>query len=207
MLVTGLSLDDFRAITDHVSRTDYGSNLEVHPDSQAITGNRFRARIHGRETDGPGTRRSWSGRRGRSACWHAYRDVMLGVFTVAPQARAQTSLDGFLEDYPATGDKNIGSQMQPAYMPDLCDCADPWEPYEDPAARLVFLTVAGRAVPASAMTRTLLTAPARARTTPSWSALEDFSTDPDTRPTSNATVPAVAYIDDVLNAWKNSLHP
>ena len=32
---------------------------------------------------------------------------------------------GFEATYPGTAERNVGSQMQPAYPPDLCDCGDP----------------------------------------------------------------------------------
>lgn len=63
-----------------------------------------------------------------AACWHAYRDVMLAVFAINPDARIYTGLAkyrglaGFLDHFPATAGENIGSMVQPAYMPELCDC-------------------------------------------------------------------------------------
>src|SRR5258708_20024708 len=100
-----------------------------------MSGTGFVARVRTRTGKGSdayscasGARRSWSGRRTPTACWHAYRDVLEAMFGEYPDARARTSLavyrglDGFKRDYPDTAYRNIGSQMCPAYMPELCDC-------------------------------------------------------------------------------------
>jgi hypothetical protein len=68
------------------------------------------------------------GRRIPAACWHAYRDVLAALFDQCPAARVRTALavyrgrEGFERHYPATAYVNVGSQMQPAHMPELCDC-------------------------------------------------------------------------------------
>lgn len=128
MLVTGLPLDKFREITDRVSAEKYSGNVVVHHDAHPLSGNRFRGRLWVQSSRGPGARRSWSGRRMPAACWHAYRDVLMAVFDEYPNARVQTGMatyrgrDGFMSAYPGTAYTNVGSMMQPAYMPDLCEC-------------------------------------------------------------------------------------
>ena len=127
MLVTGLSLDKFKEITDRVSADKYDGNVVVHHDAHPLSGNRFQGRLWVQSSRGPGARRSWSGRRMPAACWHAYRDVLMAVFSEYPDAIARTGLatyrglEGFLRDYPATGERNVGSVMQPVTMPELCD--------------------------------------------------------------------------------------
>jgi hypothetical protein len=127
MQITGLSLDKFREIVEQVSEQRYGGNVTVQKDAHPLSGNRFQGRLWVLDSRGPGARRSWTGQRLRAACWHAYRDVLLAMFREYPEAIARTGLatyrglDGFLRDYPATGERNVGSMMQPAYMPDLCD--------------------------------------------------------------------------------------
>jgi hypothetical protein len=75
-----------------------------------------------------GARRSWTGRRVPAVCWHAYRDVLAALFEQRPEATVRTALavyrgrEGFEACYPETAYRNVGSQMQPAYMPELCDC-------------------------------------------------------------------------------------
>lgn len=81
-----------------------------------------------RDSKGVGARRSWSGRRTVSACWHAHRDVMKNIFEINEHANLYTAMahykgkESFYELYPATGWANCGSQMQPACAEELCDC-------------------------------------------------------------------------------------
>lgn len=130
MDIRGITFDQMQSIVRNVSAEYYGGNIILHPDAKPLGKSGFRGRIVTRTSTGSGARRSWSGRRGRWACWHAYRDVMMEVFETSPDAVIVTALAtyrgqaGFLTDYPATAYKNIGSQMSPAYMPELCDCFD-----------------------------------------------------------------------------------
>lgn len=137
MQVTGISPEMFTQIVARVGAKDYEHNLD--PQITSVQSpKRFRARVvcyesgarlpHLKGMSAAGARKSWSGRRLNAACWHAYRDVMLGIFAVNPDARIYTAmakykgLEGFEANYPQTADQNIGSMMQPAYMPDLCEC-------------------------------------------------------------------------------------
>lgn len=124
---------NFSAVVDSVETISdiyYDSNVVVHPDAHPLrsNGRGFRGRIHVKDSYGPGSRTSWTGRHGRYACWHAYRDVMALIFAVHPDVTIRTAiatykgLSGFHDTYPATAWHNIGSVMAPAYMPDLCDC-------------------------------------------------------------------------------------
>lgn len=138
MIITGISAQQFGEAVEKLSAATYGDNLRVEV-GRVYSGNRFAARVIPRDsgarmfgqkikTSAPGARKSWSGRRINAACWHAYRDAILAVFDINPDARVYTTMakyvgrDGFMDNYPRTADKNIGSLAQPAYMPELCDC-------------------------------------------------------------------------------------
>lgn len=129
MELIGITIEEFKSAVAAASE-NYGGNLVIHDDAKAISGKSSRGRVTVLDSRGWGARRSWSGRHGKWACWHAYRDVMEEIFNINSDARLRTSLavydglDGFRENYPATAYKNIGSMMQPAYMPQLCDCRD-----------------------------------------------------------------------------------
>jgi len=123
MQITGISFDQFRTIVaayDGILVNDY----------RILSPNRFRVSLRARSSYEPRARRSWSGRRGSYVCWHTYRDIFSDVYRLNANARIATGLavyrseKNFLDTYPATADKNIGSAFQPAYMPDLCDCTD-----------------------------------------------------------------------------------
>lgn len=138
MIVTGITPEQFAGIVDKLSESTYGGNLAADIGRQ-YSATRFNARVVVHDSgarmfgpkikkSAPGARRSWSGRRIAASCWHAYRDVLAGVFDVNPNARVYTAMakyigrDGFLANYPRTAAQNVGSMVQPAYMPELCDC-------------------------------------------------------------------------------------
>lgn len=127
MDIIGVTYDQMVGIVEKVS-AQYGGNVELHTDAKPLSSRSFRGRIVTKDADGPGSRRSWSGRRGRWACWHLYRDVMFAALLVNPEARIKSSLADyrgiydFQLRYPQTANKNIGSMVAPARMPDLCDC-------------------------------------------------------------------------------------
>jgi hypothetical protein len=122
------TLADFEAAVAKVS-PDYSDNLTVHRDSHQ-SGRLLRARVGVVSSREPGARRSWTGRRIPAACWHAYRDVLAALFEQRPDATVRTAMavyrgrEGFEAHYPQTAYSNIGSAMQPAYMPDLCSCEE-----------------------------------------------------------------------------------
>lgn len=93
-------------------------------------GTRFTFNLRAQDSKSPGARRSWSGRRGNAACWHAHRDLYRYLFTQYEGVTISTMLakyteSNFEDTYPRTAYINIGAPMIPAYMPDLCDCDDP----------------------------------------------------------------------------------
>lgn len=146
MIITGITPEQFIQIVARVGALSYQHNLQAEIGRRYTRADgscqRFHARVIPVESgarlsqcnvgterlSAAGARRSWSGRRIAAACWHAYRDVLAGVFEVNPNARVVTAmskyvgLSGFHANYPATANANIGSMMQPAYMPELCDC-------------------------------------------------------------------------------------
>jgi hypothetical protein len=129
MFIKGVSLDEFTEAVKLISDYHYEGNVIVHPDAHE-TSRGLTARLAVAASRGPGARRSASGRHGPWACWHAYRDVLRFLFQCYPDAVVRTAmatykgLDGFNEAYPATANRNVGSLMEPAYMPELCDCDD-----------------------------------------------------------------------------------
>lgn len=148
----GVRFEVISELISKVSAENYGGNIIIHADAGPIrqesselrpvlmpwgatitkevnrTGYGYRGRIIGQDSTKDGCRRSWSGRRGPWACWHAYRDVMRAILTKYPDAVITSAharyegLTGFEETYPSTANTNVGSMASPAYMPDLCDC-------------------------------------------------------------------------------------
>jgi hypothetical protein len=193
MLVTGMSLETFRACVARVSGQKYGGNIVVN-DYREFSGNRFRVTLRATDSKSAGARRSASGRRGPWACWHAYRDVLIEVFRVNPKTRVRTGLagrtggqylgvEGFRANYPATGDINIGSQVLPVTMPECCECGGN-EPRTAAEYRHEFNAAFSGFWSANRIT------PRRAEPDEDYEVdgdPEPYRPDPDTRPVSDAT--------------------
>jgi hypothetical protein len=131
MLITGLSLDQFREIVNRISASTYDGNVIVEANAYELSPTRFRARLRCNTGRGAGARTTRSGRHMPIACWHAYRDVLAAVFLDYPNARVQAGnsfsvvyrgAEDFAVKYPGTGRENIGSMMEPVTMPELCEC-------------------------------------------------------------------------------------
>lgn len=125
MQLRNVTIADFEASVQRVNAS-YGGNLAVHPDAHP-KGKGTVGRLWVNDSRGEGARTSWSGRRTKAACWHAFRDVIRDILAHHPDAVIITALarytaDNFEDTYPATGEVNIGSMYRPAYMPELCDC-------------------------------------------------------------------------------------
>jgi hypothetical protein len=94
--------------------------------NREITAIQFTLRVQ--DSKKAGARRSASGRRTASACWHAHRDVMMEIFKMNPDTNLKTVMahyknkESFYDLFPGTADINVGSQMQPAYPEELCNC-------------------------------------------------------------------------------------
>jgi hypothetical protein len=134
MVVKGITPDQFACVVRDVSNTRYDGNVRVDwgewgPALLNQAGTRFRGRVLVYSSRGKGARRSWSGRRLAAACWHVFRDVVREALARYPDAVITTSMarytaENFESTYPATGEVNVGSMFEPAYLPDLCECDD-----------------------------------------------------------------------------------
>ena len=205
MNISGISLHEFTRITSTVSVQKYGGNIIVSQDGHD-TGTRkprCTARLAARDSHGAGARVCWSGRHGPWACWHAYRDVLAAVFYANPEAVIRTGIgggtlyrgrDGFLAAYPATAGVNIGSQVQPAYMPDLCECAStqtPDVPQRGPDYSAAHY--AARRAESNALIE--------------QQNAQDMAEYASTAPTSDAMLAYKKIEDEFAGTWANSLHP
>lgn len=133
MNIKGLGLYEVEEIVKSVSAELYGGNVVITADSEDRSSSRTKrakARIAVLDGRGLGARRSVRGRHGGWACWHAYRDVIGGILERFPEVEVDTGMEkyvgwrGFVGTYPATEYTNVGSQVEPAYPTDLCDCGE-----------------------------------------------------------------------------------
>jgi hypothetical protein len=149
MEIRGVPYGDVERIITRVSDERYAGNLGINADAHPLSRTGARARIVAKDSHGPGSRTTWTGRHGPWACWHAYRDVLAAIFAEYPDARIRTRManyigrTGFEDLYPATARDNVGSIMQPAYMPDLCGCTESMADFSA-SAPTVARTIPGR---------------------------------------------------------------
>lgn len=130
MLITGLPYEEFRQIVCRVSSRQYDGNVTI-ADFGVYSSRRFHAAIRVSSSRGKGARRSASGRRIASACWHAHRDILIELFRLFPDARVRSGrigpvdykgADGFRADYPETGQADVGWVFLPVRITELCEC-------------------------------------------------------------------------------------
>ena len=107
-----------------VSQNQYGGNV-ILKDYSVISAHKVRFTLRTKDSRAHGSRMSCNGRHMPAASWEAFRDALMAIFERFPNARISTSLAvyngmaGFLEEYPKTAYKNIGSQFNPCTMPEL----------------------------------------------------------------------------------------
>ena len=125
MEMRNITPEQFAASVTRVN-SHYAGNLAVHPDVHP-KGKHTVGRLWVNSSSGEGARTSWSGRKCKAACWHAFRDVIRDILANHPDAVIITSMArytsaNFEDTYPSTANQNIGSMYMPRYMPELCDC-------------------------------------------------------------------------------------
>ncbi|AYN57992.1 hypothetical protein HWB90_gp042 [Mycobacterium phage Fowlmouth] len=136
MQITGITVKDFH-LAIAKANIKYDNNLTAFIGTE-YSNTRFIGRVVLRETGfqkfGKGTdlasgqRRSSQGRRINAVCWHAYRDVLVEVFNINPDAKVRTreakylGKESFYANFPNTAHSNLGSLFQPLCYADACDC-------------------------------------------------------------------------------------
>jgi hypothetical protein len=137
MIITGITTSELRDVVAKLNAPAlYDGNIVVeYADAMSATGTRINVKLGTADSRRHGSRRAWSGRHGKWLCWHGFRDVFREVMNVNPNARIKTGKtvykgrDHFESTYCDTADINVGSMVQPAYMPEMCigHCAGDWE--------------------------------------------------------------------------------
>lgn len=150
MKVYGVSLEEFKRITEGISNLHYDGNIIVNPWSREIYRTldgspRIQVSLTCKSSHAAGARRSRAyrfnpakpRRRTTAVCWHGFRDVLLAVFERYPEARIVTGmadyqgLEGFENTYIPTSRVNIGPAADPVTYPELCDCPHPYVTAQD----------------------------------------------------------------------------
>jgi len=129
MLLKSKIIDAARvsSVVASVSRARYQSNVGASVENRGekrggVMHTRFTLNV--RDSYGVGARKSASGRHMPKASWQAHRDVMFALFEQDPDAVLITALatyvgrDDFNAKFEDTGDRNVGSRMEPALLRD-----------------------------------------------------------------------------------------
>ena len=114
--------DDLQAALVKVNEK-YGGNVIWNRSPERV-GRRFRATLKVASSKGAGARRSHSGRRLASACWHAHGHFFEALFSIAPEAVVKSAGNMITRQSGNWQDSNIGSMMQPLMYSRACDCGD-----------------------------------------------------------------------------------
>lgn len=136
MIITGISTTELRDVVRKLNAGEYNGNIVVeNAESLNGSGTRISVKLGTADSRAHGSRRASSGRHGKWLCWHGFRDVFRAVMAVNPTAVVRSGIavykgaEGFESTYPDTAYKNVGSMVDPSYMPELCvgSCAGDWE--------------------------------------------------------------------------------
>jgi hypothetical protein len=106
-----------------LANEDFDGNLIFNRfETVNVKGTRHRVTIKTQSYDKPGYRRTHSGRRHPSACWHAWGTFIDRLFEIQPNAKVHANGSYQTADSWYWQDRNIGSIMVPLYFSEACDC-------------------------------------------------------------------------------------
>ena len=130
MFVWGVTPTQLAKIVRTVSAKLYKGNIIFKSGPEMVNTKKMTFALTVKRSDQPGGRRSPSGRKVAAACWHAHRDIMQELFNQFPEARLKSMMadyrgkDEFEDNFPETAWVNIGSEAQPCYSGDACECEE-----------------------------------------------------------------------------------
>ena len=108
--------------------------LGIDLDMSQVSGNCYRVKLKLGPTKkyqrlGFMKNKNGSRRKINAVCWHGFRDFLIELYNISGNnfrvVTAQTTYnnkDDFYIKYPATGENNIGSMIEPLHYEDACNC-------------------------------------------------------------------------------------
>ena len=108
--------------------------LGIDLDMNQVSGNCYRVKLKLGPTKkyqrlGFMKNKNGSTRKINAVCWHGFRDFLIELYNISGNnfrvVTAQTTYnnkDDFYIKYPATGENNIGSMIEPLHYEDACNC-------------------------------------------------------------------------------------
>lgn len=136
MQIKNVTKTDVENAVWRVNARGYDGNILVHSDADTRYSAKgvptFHGRITVRSSKGEGAAVAYNGRAKKAACWHVFRDVFAAILEDHPTAVIKTALatytaETFSDVYPATGETNVGSMIEPLDAEDACKCDDSGE--------------------------------------------------------------------------------
>lgn len=131
MLAYNVTEEEIMAAAERASKFNNGN---VVADIRGRSGRAIRFGLRVRDSRGQGAHRAASGRRTRSACFHAHADFFRALFGACPDARVKTAFAHYHGGTPAqyerdfdfVGMRNVGSTVRPVQLRECCDCHGGW---------------------------------------------------------------------------------
>jgi len=105
---------------NHVNKL-YGDNI-MFRDVEQISKNRVRFTLRTKESRGPGSRISHSGRHIPCACWHVHGHFFEYLFKNCPGVKIWSNGQLMESNADNWRDRNIGSMMSPLLFSEACEC-------------------------------------------------------------------------------------
>lgn len=102
----------------------YGGNIIWNREPEALNpaGTRFAFTLRTKGYENGGYRRTHSGKKNPSACWHVHGYFFEALLAIQPDAVIRTGLAVIDRNGGNWQDRNIGSLFQPLLFSDACDC-------------------------------------------------------------------------------------
>ena len=115
-MITNATQQQIQTAIDRINET-HGYTVSL-KDFKPVSKNRNRFTIKA-ESGQPGSRDSWTGRRGPWASWHAHGYLFDELFNIDPNIFIRTGGRKITKDNGNWIDINVGSMMRPGYMSEL----------------------------------------------------------------------------------------
>lgn len=85
-------------------------------------GNKLMFTLRTKDSNKEGGRRTWSGRRVMSACWHVHGDFFDILFKECPNVVIEAGGKKITKEHGNWEDIQMGSMMAPCMMSEMCKC-------------------------------------------------------------------------------------
>jgi hypothetical protein len=120
MKAKNCTMNDLHKALDIVNVT-YQGNIKFK--SIEMKGKQIQFTLTVNDSHKPGHRRGFNGQRVAAACWHVHGDFFDALIELNPQAVIVVGMGPNIDINGGNWiDKNIGSQMNPLYFSEACDC-------------------------------------------------------------------------------------